>query len=65
MLDGVNGIADYQCRQVLRDHYHRLAPTFPSGKKIGMDDIGEIPYLVDFASQLDLTETADWLRANW
>ena len=47
------------------DHYHRLAPTFPPGKKIDQADVGEIPYLRDFASQLDLTKTADWLRANW
>jgi hypothetical protein len=65
MLDGVNGIADYQCNQVLRDHYHRLAPVFPPDKQIGMDAVDEIPYLADFATQLDLTETADWLRANW
>jgi len=65
MLDGVNGIADYQCKQLLGDHYHRLAPTFPTGKQIGMDGVDEIPYLADFATALKLTATADWLRANW
>jgi hypothetical protein len=65
MLDGVNGIADYQCKQLLGDHYHRLAPTFPTGKQIGMDGVDDIPYLADFATALDLTATADWLRANW
>ena len=66
MLDGVNGIADFQCQQLLGDdHYHRLGPTFPPGKKIDQADVGEIPYLRDFALQLDLTKTADWLRANW
>jgi patatin-like phospholipase/acyl hydrolase len=65
MLDGVNGIADFQCKQILGDQYHRLAPTFPPGKKIDQADVGEVPYLRDFALQLDLDETADWLRANW
>jgi patatin-like phospholipase/acyl hydrolase len=65
MLDGVNGIAHYQCSQLLGERYHRLAPTFPSGRQIGMDAVGDIPYLADFASGLDLTTTADWLRANW
>jgi uncharacterized protein len=65
MLDGVNGIADYQCTQLLGDHYRRLAPTFPAGKQIGMDGVDEIPYLADFATALKLTATADWLRANW
>ena len=65
MLDGVNGIADYQCKQLLGDHYHRLAPTFPTGKQIGMDGVDEVPYLANFATALKLTATADWLRANW
>ena len=65
MLDGVNGIAHYQCSQLLGERYHRLAPTFPPGRQIGMDDVGDIPYMVDFASGLDLTATANWLRANW
>ena len=65
ILDGVNGIADYQCSQLLGNHYRRLAPTFPPGRTVGMDDVDQIPFLADFASTLDLTETADWLRAHW
>jgi patatin-like phospholipase/acyl hydrolase len=66
MLDGVNGIADFQCKQILGDdQYHRLAPTFPPGKTIDQAAIDEIPYLRDFALQLDLSATADWLRKNW
>jgi hypothetical protein len=41
MLDGVNGIAHYQCSQLLGERYH--------GSRRG----------------LELTTTADWLRANW
>jgi hypothetical protein len=65
MLDGVNGIADYQCRQILRDHYFRFAPTFPAGTSVNQDDVGQLPYLIDFAEGLDLTELTDWLRATW
>jgi patatin-like phospholipase/acyl hydrolase len=65
MLDGVKGIAHYQCAQLLGAHYHRLAPTFPPDRQIGMDAVGDIPYLADFASRLDLSTTAQWLRANW
>jgi uncharacterized protein len=65
MLDGVNSIADYQCTQLLGPQYHRLAPTFPADKSIGMDAVDQIPYLVEFATNLDLTATADWLRRNW
>lgn len=28
MLDGVMGVADYQCRQILGGNYFRLAPEF-------------------------------------
>src|SRR4029453_19116561 len=65
MLDGVNGIADYQCRQLLGAHYHRVAPTFPPDKSIGQDAVDQNPHLVALPSNLDLTATADWLRANW
>src|SRR5262245_8318246 len=65
MLEGVNGIADYQCAQLLGDQYHRLAPVFPPDKSIGQDAVSAIPYLVEFANDLDLSATAAWLRANW
>jgi hypothetical protein len=65
MLDGVNGIADYQCTQLLGDHYCRVAPTLPPDKSIGMDAVDQIPYLVEFANGLDLSATVEWLRANW
>jgi len=29
MFEGVMGVAYYQCRQILGDRYHRLAPVFP------------------------------------
>jgi patatin-like phospholipase/acyl hydrolase len=65
MLDGTNGIADYQCAQILRERYHRLAPTFPPDCEIGMDAVGDIPYLVEFAEQLDLGPTIEFLRSTW
>ena len=65
MLDGTNGIADYQCARILGDRYFRLAPTFPPGREIAMDDVNEIPYLVDFALSLDLGELVSWLRGTW
>jgi len=65
MLDGVNGIADYQCRHILRDRYCRFAPTFDPAINIGMDDVGQIPYLVDYARNLDLSEVIHWLTERW
>ena len=63
MLDGTNGIADFQCEQILGDRYFRLAPTFPQGTTIAMDDVDRIPELVDFANALDLEPLVEWLAA--
>ena len=65
MLDGSNGIADYQCRQFLRDRYHRLAPVFPPGTRMGMDDVKKIPAMIAFAREVPLAATAAWLREYW
>jgi patatin-like phospholipase/acyl hydrolase len=65
MLDGISGIADYQCSQMLRDRYHRLAPVFPPEVSIPMDDLDKIPYLIDFAENLELEPTVRWLRRHW
>ncbi len=65
MLDGVNRIADYQCRQILRDRYCRFAPTFPPNVTIAEDAVSQIPYMIDFAHQLDLGNITEWLKAHW
>jgi hypothetical protein len=65
MLDGTAGIADYQCRQMLRERYHRLAPVFPVGVTVAMDDINKIPYMVEFAEALPIEDTVNWLLQTW
>ncbi len=65
MLDGTAGIADYQCRQILGDRYHRLAPVFPVGTTVPMDDIDKIPYMIEFAEALSIDETIEWLKQVW
>lgn len=65
MLDGVSGIADYQCSKILGDQYHRLAPVFPPGVSLPIDGVKRVPDMVLFAGGVDLTATAQWLRKNW
>jgi patatin-like phospholipase/acyl hydrolase len=65
MLDGISGIADYQCQQMLRRRYHRLAPVFPPDVSIPMDDVEKIPYMIEFAEGLDLRSTVRWMRRHW
>ena len=65
MLDGTTGIADYQCRQILDDKYHRFAPAFPPGQSVSMDDAAKIPYLIEFAESLSIRKTVNWLKKKW
>ena len=52
MLDGVAGIADYQCRQLLGDRYTRLAPVFPANVSVDMDDVARVPWMIEFAARI-------------
>ena len=65
MLDGVSGIADYQCRRILGERYFRMAPVFPTGTAVAMDDADMVPYMAELAGAVDLGEAARWLRTNW
>ena len=65
MLDGTAGIADYQCKQILGQRYHRLAPVFPEGVTVPMDDVAKIRYMLEFAEKLNIDETFAWLRKTW
>ncbi|RME68357.1 MAG: hypothetical protein D6778_01990 [Nitrospirae bacterium] len=65
MLEGTADIADYQCRQILAERYHRLAPVFPPGITIDMDGIEDIPFMIDFAESLPLQKTIQWIKKVW
>jgi len=65
MLDGVAGIADYQCKQLLDRAYHRLAPVFPPPMNIPMDGVDQVPEMIDFAGKVDLGPTIEWLKTYW
>ncbi|GIW41627.1 MAG: patatin [Candidatus Binatia bacterium] len=65
MLDGTAGIADYQCFQILGARYHRLAPDFPPGRAVALDDTEQIPFLLRFGDAVDLRETIRWLERYW
>lgn len=65
ILDGVTGIADYQCRQLLGARYHRLAPVFPPGTSVPLDAVARVPEMVSFAESVDLGPTVEFLRRHW
>lgn len=70
LMDASTGIADYQCRQILRGAYRRLAPVFPARTNIKLDDWKRAGELLAFGQATPLVDTWDdtdvvqWLRES-
>jgi patatin-like phospholipase/acyl hydrolase len=64
MLEGVMGVADYECRRLLgAQRYFRLAPVLPG--PIPLDCAEKILSLIEYANQVDITAAVTWLNANF
>lgn len=60
MMDGVSGVADYQCRQLLGSNYIRLNVNFQ--REISLDNLKEVPNL-NMAARAASTAVVDaWFR---
>lgn len=65
LINGVMGVVDYQCQQFLHDRYWRLNPAYPPQANLELDAIDRIPYLIEFARNVDLTTTFLWIDRTW
>lgn len=63
LMDGVAGVSDYQCRQLLGERYARLQIELE--EPIAMDDPSQIDKMDRIASQHQLDEMNQWLRDHW
>lgn len=63
MFDGGMGLVEYQCEQLLGDHYHRISPILE--RAIDVDSCDLVEDLVSVADDLDLKESVGWLKDNW
>lgn len=66
MFDGLSGVPDYQCRQILGSNYHRLDPTLDV--EIEIDDWtarDELVRIGEIEMKEELDETAEWLKTQW
>ncbi len=63
MVDANVGVADYQCRKVLKKRYLRLNPDL--GRDISLDSIAEIPTLKKIGREFNLKAAQTWLRNTW
>ena len=65
LFDGISGIAHFQCRQLLRERYHRLAPIFPPNVSLPLDSVDRLDEMIAFANGVDLGPTRDWIAQHW
>jgi hypothetical protein len=63
MIDGMMGVADYQCTRLLASHYHRLAPVLPT--PVGLDAADKSDLLPQYAQQVAIDPTVAWLTQNF
>jgi hypothetical protein len=68
LLDASMGIADYQCRHILKGRYQRIAPVFPPNKNIKLDEWKRSGDLLNFGNTAALTDSwsgkgvVEWLK---
>ena len=65
LMDGVAGISDYQCQQLLDDRYHRLQVTFGKKEKIDMDNVKKISRMDEIGRTHDVRATRKWIKQHW
>ncbi len=63
MLDGGMQVVDYQCQQLLREHYHRLSPIM--NPPIPLGDCRKKDALIELGEATSLDKTVQWLQDHW
>lgn len=63
MIEGMMGVADYECARLLGDKYFRLGPVLPA--PVPLDCADKIPSLIAYAQDVDIAEAVRWLKANF
>lgn len=63
MIEGMMGVADYECARLLGDNYFRLGPVLPA--PVPLDCADKIPGLIAYAQGVDIADAVKWLEANF
>ncbi|MFP4661265.1 MAG: patatin-like phospholipase family protein [Halanaerobiales bacterium] len=63
LMDGDARADDMVTSQMMGKNYHRLNPILP--EPIGIDHYTKIDFLKDFADNIDMNETVNWLQDYW
>lgn len=64
LLSGNVTVPDYQARQFLGNRYFRVATPIPPQWN-SIDDTRDIPGLIEFSQNIDITDLQEWIGANW
>jgi uncharacterized protein len=59
LIDGVMGVAEFQCGRILGRRYFRLQPLLP--KPFALDDSAAVADLIEYAEQVNISSAAAWL----
>jgi patatin-like phospholipase/acyl hydrolase len=59
LIDGVMGVAEFQCGRILGPRYFRLQPLLP--KPFALDDAAAVADLVEYAEQVNISGAVKWL----
>ncbi|MFN0133370.1 MAG: patatin-like phospholipase family protein [Phycisphaerales bacterium] len=65
MINGVMGVADFQCQQLLGDNYRRLDTFFD--RAVNLDDVKPktLEYLKQQANAMPIGGVVNWLKSVW
>lgn len=63
MFEGSNYLTEEQCKLSLGDNFCRINPKIY--KNIRLDNIDEIDYLIDFATNLNIDKEINWILNYW
>ena len=63
VIEGMMGVADYECARLLGNNYFRLSPVLQPS--IPLDSAASINDLIAHANQVDITAAANWLSTNF
>jgi len=63
MFDGMLGVPDYQCSQLLNGNYRRLDCVLPD--PIDLADVDRLDDLIAIADAIDISPTLAWIDSKW
>ena len=64
LMDGVADVADFQCRQLLGNQYHRLQLDFPEEINIPMDSVADLGNMLQLAQAATIRDTLRWIGSS-